>query len=85
MMLKVRFLTISAFAAGFGLCSIVFALFTVVAELSLAAAIRTILTSLFFGINMVFMLHYYTSIYKEQKLISRLRAEVKNMNYINYN
>lgn len=85
MMLKVRFLTISAFAAGFALCSIIFALFTVLSELSIAAVIRVMLTSLFFGINMVFTLHYYGIISKEQKLICRLRSQVKNMNYTNYN
>jgi len=84
-MLKVRFLTLSSFAAGFGLCSIVFSIFTMVSEFNFASVLRFFLTALFFLINLIFVMHYYVSIFKEQKLIYRMRSQLNNPNYINYN
>lgn len=80
-MSKVRLLILSSFASGFGLCSIVFSIFTMISEFSVATVFRFFLTLLFFGINLVFTLHYYNVMMKEFKLISKIKSEMKRLNF----
>ncbi|MEG3880875.1 hypothetical protein QT972_26280 [Microcoleus sp. herbarium7] len=63
-MSKVRWLLLSSFASGFGLCSIVLAVFTMTSRLSFMSFFTFVLTLVFFAINLLFALHYYTSITK---------------------
>lgn len=64
-MSKVQLLVLSSVASGFGLCSSIFALFTMTSGLSLMSFFVFILTLLFCLINVFFALHYYTLIYKQ--------------------
>lgn len=81
MMAKVRLLILSSFAAGFGLCSIVFSIFTMISEFNFSTVFRSILTLGFFVINLLFTLHYYGLIFKEFKLINKIKAQLKRFNY----
>lgn len=81
MMAKVRLLILSSFAAGFGLCSIVFSVFTMISEFNFSTVFRFILTLGFFVINLLFTLHYYGLIFKEFKLINKIKAQLKRLNY----
>jgi len=81
MMAKVRLLILSSFAAGFGLCSIVFSIFTMISEFNFSTVFRSILTLGFFVINLLFTFHYYGLIFKEFKLINKIKAQLKRFNY----
>ncbi len=80
-MSKVRLLILSSFASGFGLCSIVFTIFTMTSEFSIASVFRFLLTAVFFAINLVFTVHYYALMLQDLKWLNRVRAEIKKMNY----
>ncbi|HBK22923.1 MAG TPA: hypothetical protein DDZ60_10590 [Planktothrix sp. UBA10369] len=80
-MAKVRLLILSSFAAGFGLCSIIFSVFTMISEFNFYTVFRFILTLGFFAINLLFTLHYYGLIFKEFKLINKMKAQLKRFNY----
>ncbi len=76
-MSKVRLLIISSFASGFGLCSIVFAIFTMVSELSWGAGFRLFLTFSFFAANVLFMIYYYGLMLKDLKFMSQIVSRVR--------
>ncbi|MGB3533885.1 MAG: hypothetical protein WBA13_10255 [Microcoleaceae cyanobacterium] len=70
-MSKVRLLIISSFASGFGLCSIVFAIFTMVSAFNVGSVLRLLLTVGFFAANVVFLAHYYNLMLKDLKIMSK--------------
>jgi len=80
-MAKVRLLILSSFAAGFGLCSIIFSVFTMISEFNFSTVFRFILTLGFCAINLLFTLHYYGLILKEFKLMSKIKSQLKRFNY----
>lgn len=75
-MSKVQLLLLSSFAAGFGFCSIILAMFTMTSALSFASFFTFVLTLVFFGINMLFALHYYTSITKQLSVKGKRKARI---------
>ncbi|TAE78090.1 MAG: hypothetical protein EAZ60_28395 [Oscillatoriales cyanobacterium] len=75
-MSKVRLLLLSSFASGFGFCSIILAMFTMISALSFPSFFTFVLTLVFFGINMVFTLHYYTSITKQLSVKDKRKARI---------
>jgi hypothetical protein len=75
-MSKVRLLLLSSFASGFGLCSIILALFTMTSRLSFTSFFTFVLTLVFFGINLLFALHYYTSITKQLSIKGKRKARI---------
>jgi hypothetical protein len=75
-MSKVRWLLLSSFASGFGLCSIIFAMFTLTSRLSFTSFFTFVLTLVFFGINLLFALHYYTSITKQLSVKGKRKARI---------
>ena len=80
-MAKVRLLILSSFAAGFGLCSIFFSIFTMMSEFNFSTVFRFLLTFVFFVINFLFTLHYYGLMLKAFKLIHKIKAQLKRLNY----
>jgi len=75
-MSKVRLLLLSSFASGFGLCSIILAMFTMSSRLSFTSFFTFVLTLVFFGINLVFALHYYTSLTKQLSVKNKRKARI---------
>jgi hypothetical protein len=75
-MSKVRLLLLSSFASGFGLCSIILAMFTMISRLSFMSFFTWVLTVVFFVINLLFALHYYTSITKQLSVRSKRKARI---------
>ena len=75
-MSKVRLLLLSSFASGFGLCSIILAIFTMTSALSFTSFFTFVLTLVFFAINLVFALHYYTSITKLLSVKAKRKARI---------
>ena len=75
-MSKVRLLLLSSFASGFGLCSIILAMFTMISRLSFMSFFTLVLTVVFFGINLLFALHYYTSITKQLSVRGKRKARI---------
>jgi hypothetical protein len=75
-MSKVRLLLLSSFASGFGLCSIILAMFTMISRLSFMSFFTFVLTLVFFVINLLFALHYYTSITKQLTVRSKRKARI---------
>lgn len=71
-MSKLPSLILSSFAAGFGLCSIVFALFTLLNEVDFSNIFRLILTGLFFLVNLGFTINYFSLV--SQEIHGRQRA-----------
>lgn len=78
-MSKVRLLILSSFAAGFGLCSIIFSIFTMASELSFGTMLRFLLTAIFFGINILFTVHYYVVMLKDMRRLSRAHNDIKRI------
>jgi uncharacterized membrane protein len=75
-MSKVRLLLLSSFASGFGLCSIILAMFTMTSRLSFTSFFTFVLTLVFFVINLLFALHYYTSITKQLSVRGKRKARI---------
>jgi hypothetical protein len=75
-MSKVRLLLLSSFASGFGLCSIILAMFTMISRLSFMSFFTLVLTVVFFVINLLFALHYYTSITKQLSVRGKRKARI---------
>jgi len=75
-MSKVQLLLLSSFASGFGLCSIILAMFTMTSRLSFTSFFTFVLTLVFFGINLLFALHYYTSITKQLSVRGKRKARI---------
>jgi hypothetical protein len=75
-MSKVRLLLLSSFASGFGLCSIILAMFTMISRLSFMSFFTLVLTVVFFVINLLFALHYYTSITKQLSMRGKKKARI---------
>lgn len=75
-MSKVRLLLLSSFASGFGLCSIILAMFTMTSKLSFTSFFTFVLTVVFFVINLLFALHYYTSITKQLSVRGKRKARI---------
>ena len=75
-MSKVRLLLLSSFASGFGLCSIILAMFTMISRLSFMSFFTLVLTVVFFVINLLFALHYYTSITKQLTVRGKRKARI---------
>ena len=75
-MSKVRWLLLSSFASGFGLCSIVLAIFTMISGLSFGSFFTFVLTLIFFTINLLFALHYYASVVKELSIRGKRKARI---------
>jgi len=75
-MSKVRLLLLSSFASGFGLCSIILAMFTMTSRLSFTSFFTFLLTLVFFVINLLFALHYYTSITKQLTVRGKRKARI---------
>jgi len=75
-MSKVRLLLLSSFASGFGLCSIILAMFTMISRLSFMSFFTFVLTLVFFVINLLFALHYYTSITKQLTVRGKRKARI---------
>ncbi|MCG5061261.1 MAG: hypothetical protein KA714_25660 [Limnoraphis sp. WC205] len=78
-MSKVRLLILSSFASGFGLCSIIFSVFTMASEFSFGSIFRFLLTTIFFGINILFTVHYYALMLREFKLLHRVKNDIKRV------
>ena len=70
-MSKMQLLVLSSVASGFGLCSSIFAVFTMTSGLSFMSFLTFVLTLVFFVINLFFALHYYTSISKQLSVKSK--------------
>ncbi|NJK36374.1 MAG: hypothetical protein HC920_00540 [Oscillatoriales cyanobacterium SM2_3_0] len=83
-MAKVRLLILSSFASGFGLCSVVFALFTLFSGFGIAAVFRFLLTMAFFGINLCFTAHYYSLLLKEMRRINRGKSGERRLSVNSY-
>ncbi|MDY6802728.1 MAG: hypothetical protein SXA11_02840 [Cyanobacteriota bacterium] len=64
-MSKLRALVLSCFASGFGICSIVFAIFTLINEVNFSNILRLVLTGLFLAVNIGFTLNYYSLVARE--------------------
>lgn len=64
-MSKLRALVLSCFASGFGICSIVFAIFTLINEVNFSNILRLVLTGLFLAVNVGFTLNYYSLVARE--------------------
>ena len=75
-MSKVRSLLLSSFASGFGLCSVILAMFTMTSRLSFTSFFTFVLTLVFFVINLLFALHYYTSITKQLSVRGKRKARI---------
>ena len=75
-MSKVRLLLLSSFASGFGLCSVILAMFTMTSRLSFTSFFTFVLTLVFFVINLLFALHYYTSITKQLTVRGKRKARI---------
>jgi hypothetical protein len=75
-MSKVRLLLLSSFASGFGLCSIILAIFTMISRQSFMSFFTLDLTVVFFVINILFALHYYTSITKQLSVRGKRKARI---------
>jgi len=75
-MSKVRLLLLSSFASGFGLCSIILAMFTMISRLTFMSFFTLVLTVVFFVINLLFALHYYTSITKQLSVRGKRKARI---------
>jgi uncharacterized membrane protein len=75
-MSKVRLLLLSSFASGFGLCSVILAMFTMTTRLSFTSFFTFVLTLVFFVINLLFALHYYTSITKQLTVRGKRKARI---------
>ncbi len=75
-MSKVQLLVLSSVASGFGLCSSIFALFTMTSGLSFMSFFTFLLTLVFFVINLFFALHYYTFISKQLSVKNKARARI---------
>jgi uncharacterized membrane protein len=75
-MSKVRLLLLSSFASGFGLCSIILAMFTMTSRLSFTSFFTFVLTLVFFVINLLFALHYYTSITKQLSVRGKRKVRI---------
>ena len=75
-MSKVRLLLLSSFASGFGLCSIILAMFTMTSRLSFTSFFTFVLTLVFFVINLLFALHYYPSITKQLSVRGKRKARI---------
>jgi uncharacterized membrane protein len=69
-------LLLSSFASGFGLCSIILAMFTMTSKLSFTSFFTFVLTLVFFVINLLFALHYYTSITKQLSVRGKRKARI---------
>jgi uncharacterized membrane protein len=69
-------LLLSSFASGFGLCSIILAMFTMTSRLSFTSFFTFVLTLVFFVINLLFALHYYTSITKQLSVRGKRKARI---------
>ncbi|MEY3330258.1 MAG: hypothetical protein RLZZ115_3143, partial [Cyanobacteriota bacterium] len=54
---------------------------TMTSEFNFSTVFRFILTLGFFVINILFSLHYYGLIFKEFKLINKIKAQLKRFNY----
>lgn len=78
-MSKLRALVLSCFASGFGICSIVFAIFTLLNEANLSNILRLILTSLFLVVNLGFTLNYYNLVARE--INGRTQKGIKPIKY----
>jgi hypothetical protein len=74
-MFQVRSLIISAFASGFGLCSVFFAFFTMTARLSFLTFFQFLLTISFFVINFIFTIRTYNIIAKQLNIKSKSKAK----------
>ncbi|NEP46545.1 MAG: hypothetical protein F6K35_48055 [Okeania sp. SIO2H7] len=72
-MSKLRALVLSCFASGFGICSMVFAIFTLVNEASFSNVLRLILTGLFLLVNLGFTVNYYNLVAREISGVNRSR------------
>jgi|JI71714B2RNA_FD_contig_41_2050114_length_1586_multi_4_in_0_out_0_1 hypothetical protein len=66
-MSKLQFLVLSALASGFGLCSVVFATFTLFIGLNFWSFFRLFLALAFFGINFLFVAYYYNAVKRDLK------------------
>ena len=75
-MSKVRLLLLSSFASGFGLCSIILAMFSMTSRLSFTSFFTFVLTLVFFVFNLLFALHYYTSITKQLSVRAKRKARI---------
>jgi len=75
-MSKVQLLLLSSFASGFGFCSIILAMFTMISRLSFTSFFTLVLTLIFFGFNLLFALHYYTSITKQLTVKGKRKARI---------
>lgn len=80
-MSKLNSLVLSCFASGFGICSIVFALFTLINQLNFSNIVRLILTSLFLVVNLGFTLNYYSLVAREIQGTTRMKRGEKSIRY----
>lgn len=83
-MWNLRALLLSAFASGFGLCSVFFAIFTLGAGVTFSNVLRLILSIIFMLINLLFVVHYYVMVNKKVNLILRRKKEYIEPNLIYY-
>lgn len=76
-MSKLRWLILSSSASGFGLCSILFAIFTVFNELSILNVFVLILVLVFLMLNLVFTAHYFSQISRELYIRNKMQTQMK--------
>ncbi|MGK7918451.1 MAG: hypothetical protein AB4080_00360 [Trichodesmium sp.] len=76
-MSKLRWLILSSSASGFGLCSILFALFILLNELTIFNFFIFILVIGFFLGNLVFTAHYFSLISRELYIRNKMQSQMK--------
>ncbi len=76
-MSKLRWLILSSSASGFGLCSVLFAIFTVFNELSILNVLVLILVLVFLMLNLVFTAHYFSQISRELYIRDKMQTQMK--------
>ncbi len=76
-MSKLRWLILSSFASGFGLCSILFAIFTLFHELSILNLLMLFLVLAFLMCNLVFTAHYFYQVSRELYVRNKMQTQMK--------
>ncbi len=76
-MSKLRWLMLSSFASGFGLCSILFAIFILFNELNILNFFMLLLVLAFLIFNLVFTAHYFSLIYRELYIRNKMQSQMK--------
>ena len=76
-MSKLRWLLLSSSASGFGLCSVLFAIFTLFKELSIKNVLILIVVLIILMCNLVFTAHYFSLISRELYIRNKMQSQMK--------